>query len=58
MTNQKQHEWVIYLRDEGHWPIAYDGDDEAEARRVYLRWAGRERLPAGSAIYDLVQTQG
>lgn len=42
--------WEIYIPDEGHWPIAYCGDDKAEARRVYLKWAGRTRLPAGSHI--------
>ena len=43
-------EWLIYIPDEGHWPINYNGTDKAEARRVYLKWADRKRLPAGSFI--------
>ena len=42
--------WYIYIPDEGHWEIDYDGDDQKEARKVYLKWAKRERLPAGSQI--------
>lgn len=42
--------WRIYIPEEGHWPIAYNGNDPAEARRAYLTSAGRTRLPAGSVI--------
>lgn len=42
--------WYVYIPEEGHWPIAYDGDDEAGARAAYLRWAGRKRLPRGARI--------
>ncbi len=42
--------WLIYIPDEGHWPIDYAGEDEAGARRAYLKWAQRKRLPAGSFI--------
>jgi hypothetical protein len=43
--------WYIYIPDEGDWPINYRGTDEREARDVYLRWAERKRLPAGSRIW-------
>jgi len=43
-------EWVIYIPEEGHWPIAYDGEDWYAARRAYLKWAGRKILPPGSWI--------
>ncbi len=44
-------EWFIYIPNEGDWPINYDGDDPKEARAVYLKWAERKRLPAGSKIW-------
>jgi hypothetical protein len=43
-------EWVIYIPGEGHWPINYDGYNKKAARRTYLKWAHRKRLPAGSHI--------
>lgn len=42
--------WVIYIPEEGHWPIEYDGDDPKEAKRIYLKWAGQRRLPANAFI--------
>lgn len=45
--------WFVYIPEEGHWPIDYSGDDAAEARAAYLRWAGRKRLPAGARIERL-----
>jgi hypothetical protein len=47
---QAMSKWMIYIPEEGHWPIQYDGDDAEMARRAYLRWASRSRLPAGSKI--------
>lgn len=46
----KRKNWYIYIPEEGHWPIDYGGPSKAEARRVYLEWAGRKRLPNGSSI--------
>lgn len=42
--------WYIYLPGKGHRPIDYAGDDIAGARLVYLKSAGRKRLPAGAFI--------
>lgn len=42
--------WVIYIPEEGHWPIPGDHATETEARKAYLKWAKRKRLPAGSHI--------
>lgn len=44
-------EWLIYIPDEGDWPIDYAGTDEEGARRAYLSWAGRKRLPPGARIW-------
>lgn len=46
----KDTKWLIYIPNEGHWPVDYDGDDEAGARKAYLAWAKRKRLPAGSFL--------
>ena len=46
-------DWQIYIEDEGHWPIDYKGLDYEEARRIYLKWANRKKLPKGSYIQDL-----
>lgn len=43
--------WYIYIPDEGDWPIDYRGTNPAEARRVYLTWAQRKRLPNGAKIW-------
>ena len=53
MSNAQQavsEKWNIYIPEEGHWLINYDGDDKAEARAVYLKWAERKRLPTGAFI--------
>lgn len=42
--------WQIYIPNEGHWPIAYDGDDEQKAKQKYLDWAERKTLPRGSKV--------
>lgn len=49
---QRTREWYIYIPEEGDWPIAFDGDSPAAARRAYLKWAGRTRLPAGARIWQ------
>lgn len=43
-------EWFIYIPEEGHWPIKYNGNDPKKARKAYLKWAKRKRLPPGSFI--------
>jgi hypothetical protein len=50
MEQNEMSKWLIYIPEEGHWPIQYDGNDAKAARRAYLKWAGRSRLPAGSEI--------
>jgi hypothetical protein len=52
-VGKRPAKWIIYIAGEGHWPIDYFGDDRAQARLAYLRWAGRSRLPAGSAIIQV-----
>jgi len=44
-------EWMVYIPDEGHWPIAHKpGATYKEAREAYLNWAGRNQLPKGSFL--------
>ena len=43
-------EWFIYIEDEGDWPISGTHKTKAEARNAYLKWAGRQRIPAGSIM--------
>lgn len=45
--------WFIYIPNDGDWPIAYFGQDEAGARKKYLVWAGRKRLPKGAKIWRI-----
>jgi hypothetical protein len=44
--------WLIYIPEEGDWPILGCHASEAEARQAYLQWANRKRLPAGSYIHQ------
>jgi hypothetical protein len=46
-----KREWFIYILEEGDWPINYNGTSREQARAVYLKWAQRKRLPAGSVIW-------
>lgn len=49
-------EWSIYIPEEGHWPINVSSNaTKAEARKAYLKWANRRRLPAGSFITDCAE---
>ena len=46
------NKWTVRIPGEGDYPIfGYHGDDSARAREVYLKWAKRQRLPAGSKIW-------
>lgn len=45
-------EWMIYIPEEGHWDINGKHVDEAGARRAYLKWARRKRIPAGAYIVE------
>lgn len=40
----------IYIPEEGHWEIEGKHADVASARKAYLKWANRKRLPKGSSI--------
>ncbi len=42
--------WRIYIPEEGHWPIPGLHKNLAEAKKAYLKWAGRKTLPKGSFI--------
>lgn len=44
-------EWMVYIPDEGHWPIAHKPRATyEEAREDYLKWVGRNQLPKGSFL--------
>lgn len=45
--------WFVYIPEEGDWPIKYEGKSWEKARKTYLRWAGRKRLPAGANVYGM-----
>lgn len=46
--------WMIYIPEEGHWPIKVNGYAlKRIARETYLKWAERKRLPKGSSIVQL-----
>lgn len=49
--------YLIYISEEGHWEIPGKHRNKAAARRAYLRWAKRKRLPAGSAITRWINNQ-
>lgn len=43
--------WMVYIPDEGHWPIAHKPRATyEEAREAYLKWAERKQLPRGSFL--------
>lgn len=45
-------EWVIYIPEEGDWPINHKlNASYSEARETYLKWADRKRLPKNSFIH-------
>ena len=47
-------EWLIYIPEEGHWPIKGLHKTEEQARKAYLKWARRKRIPAGAFITEAV----
>lgn len=48
--------WMIYIEDEGHWPIEHsESATKAEATEIYLKWAGRKFLPKGAYIDQVVK---
>lgn len=51
MSKEIKSTWMIYIPEEGHWPIRVKvGATKAEAKQAYLKWAGRKTLPKGSKI--------
>lgn len=56
-TNTQTPDWQIYIPEEGHWPIAYNGTDKAGAKTAYLKWAGRKSMPRGSRIDNFNEHQ-
>lgn len=46
-------DWQIYIPEEGHWKIPGNKKTKKDARKAYLKWAGRKRLPKGSIIMDM-----
>lgn len=49
-----KEEFQIYIPEEGHWPIPGNPKTKEEARKSYLKWAKRKRLPSGSFIDKVV----
>ena len=48
----KDQYWVIYIPEEGDWKIVSKSETtKEEARKIYLKWAGRKRLPKGALIH-------
>lgn len=45
--------YYIYIPGEGHWPIPNNPQNKKEARKKYLEWAQRKRMPPNSRI-DLI----
>jgi dipeptidyl aminopeptidase/acylaminoacyl peptidase len=46
--------YIIYIPEEGHWPIKGRHANEKAARKAYLKWAKRKRLPKGSNIIPVL----
>lgn len=47
---EKLYKYMIYIPEEGHWPIRGLHANKTEARTAYLAWAERKRIPAGAFI--------
>jgi hypothetical protein len=45
-----KRKWLIYIPEEGHWEINGLHADKESARKAYLKWARRKRIPAGAFI--------
>lgn len=46
--------WLIYIPEEGHWDFPQKkGSTKKEARKAYLLWARRKRLPKGSNLIQI-----
>jgi len=55
INEEKIEKWMIYIPEEGHWPIKVDVDATyKEAKKEYLKTANRKKLPSGSRIEKAV----
>lgn len=52
MAKPVARDWLIYIPEEGHWPIKGKHKTEGAARAAYLKWAKRKRIPAGAYIME------
>jgi hypothetical protein len=52
MAPPAPRDWLIYIPEEGHWPIKGKHRTRDEATKAYLKWAKRKRLPKGSIVME------